>query len=79
MQIKGQIGQMASLIGFDTLFLLAARRLSLQGAVRRISSRLGLNGKALISPFAEIGMDIDKPYQLELLREDLQKKPIHES
>lgn len=69
----------ASLIGFETLLLLALRRLSLQGAVQRISSRLGLKGKALLSPFAEIGMDIDKPYQLELLREDLQNKSIHES
>ena len=61
----------ASLIGFDTLILLALRRLTLQGTVRRISNRLGLKGKALISPYAEIGMDIDKPYQLELLRKDL--------
>jgi GTP:adenosylcobinamide-phosphate guanylyltransferase len=61
----------AALIGFDTLFLLLLRRLTTQGAVKRVGKRLGLRGRALISPYAELGMDVDKPYQLEILRADL--------
>ena len=29
---------------------------------------LGIRGKAIISPYAELGMDVDKPHQLALVR-----------
>jgi GTP:adenosylcobinamide-phosphate guanylyltransferase len=64
----------AALLGFDTLLLLASRQLSLERAQRMVSKRLGLNGKAHLSPYAEIAMDVDKPHQLELLRRDLQAR-----
>lgn len=64
----------ASLIGFDTLFLLFMRRLTLAEAAFRVSRKLGFSGRAIISPYPEVGMDIDKPYQLELLRADLAKR-----
>jgi len=69
----------ASMIGFDILLLMAMRRLTLEEAIKRVSNRLGLKGKALISPYAEIGMDIDKPHQLEILRADLLKRATLES
>lgn len=61
----------AALIGFDTLLLLLLRRLTLEDAAARVCRRLGLRGLALLCPYAEIGMDVDKPFQLELVREDL--------
>lgn len=61
----------AALIGYDTLFLLLLRALTLEQAVGRVTKRLGLTGRALVCPYAEIGMDVDKPHQLELLRADL--------
>jgi GTP:adenosylcobinamide-phosphate guanylyltransferase len=61
----------AALFGIDTLILVALHRISLGKTVRKVSRKLGLKGKALVSPYAEIGMDADKPYQLELLREAL--------
>ena len=64
----------ASLLGFDTLFLLLLRRLTIDAAVKKAGKRLGLRGRAVISPYAEIGMDVDKPGQLELLRADLAKR-----
>ncbi len=64
----------AALIGFDTLFLLALRRLTLQDMVSRVSRKLGLTGRAIINPYAEIAMDVDKPHQLALLRAALQPR-----
>ena len=68
-----------SMIGFDLLLLMALRRLTLEEAIKRVSNRLGLTGKALLSPYAEIGMDIDKSHQLEILRADLLKRAALES
>lgn len=64
----------ASIIGFGTLFALFTRRLTLEDAVRRVSDRIGFKGRAIVWSHAEPCMDIDKPSQLELLREDLEKQ-----
>jgi len=58
----------AALLGFDTLFLLVFRLMSLQDAVERVSRRVGIRGRALDCPYAEIAMDVDKPHQLELIQ-----------
>lgn len=64
----------ASFLGFDILFLLLIRQLSLKRGVPKISRRLGLRGRAVISPYAEIAMDVDKPYQLEIMRQYLAQR-----
>jgi len=64
----------AALLGFDLLFLVLIRRITINDAARRVSNRLGLKGRAVISPYAEIGMDIDKPHQLELVISDLSQR-----
>lgn len=64
----------AGIIGFGTLFALFTRRLTLEDAVQRVSDRIGIKGRAIVWPYAEPCMDIDKPSQLELLREDLEKQ-----
>lgn len=61
----------AALIGYDTLFLLLFRLITLEQAVRIVTRRLKISGKALVCPYAEIGMDVDKPNQLEMVRADL--------
>jgi NDP-sugar pyrophosphorylase family protein len=61
----------AGIIGFDTLLLLLLRQISLDDAVRKVVARLHMTGKAIICPYAEIAMDVDKPNQLELLRADI--------
>lgn len=61
----------AFLIGIDTLVLMALRRLTLDDAAKRVCKRLGITGKAVRSPFAEIGMDVDKPFQFEIVEKDL--------
>jgi GTP:adenosylcobinamide-phosphate guanylyltransferase len=64
----------ASIIGLGTLFLLLLRQLTLEDAVRRVCESIGIKGKAIVWPWAEAGMDVDKPHQLEIMREDLAKK-----
>ena len=64
----------AALLGFDLLFLMLIRRITINDGVKRVSNRLGLKGRAVISPYAEIGMDVDKPQQLELVISDLSQR-----
>lgn len=58
----------ASLLGFDIILRFLFRQLTADDVIRRLAERLGLRGRALICPFAEVGMDVDKPHQLELMR-----------
>jgi len=63
----------AATIGFGTLFLLLLRQLSLSDLVKRVSTQIGIRGKAIVWGWAEAGMDVDKPHQLEMMRTDLAK------
>lgn len=64
----------AALIGYDTLFLVFFHLVNLDGAVEKAAKRLHLTGRAILCPYAEVGMDVDKPFQLELVRTDLSRK-----
>jgi molybdopterin-guanine dinucleotide biosynthesis protein A len=64
----------AATIGFGTLFLLLLGRLTLADTVARVTKRIGITGRPIIWDHAEPGMDVDKPHQLELVREDFQKQ-----
>ena len=64
----------ASIVGFDTLLLILFHRLTLHEAELLASRRLKIHGKAVLCPYAEMGMDVDKPHQLEILRQDLAHK-----
>ena len=61
----------AAIMGFDTLLLILLRVITLDEAVKKVTARLQMTGKAIVCPYAEIGMDVDKPNQLELVRADL--------
>lgn len=63
----------ATLIGYWTLILVLLRRLTVASAVERVARRLQLTGTALMCPYAELGMDVDKPHQLEMMRADLER------
>lgn len=64
----------AAIIGFDTLLLFALRLLTIDAAVRRASRRLGVRGKVLFCPYPEVGMDVDKPFQLDIVTEFLYRR-----
>jgi len=67
----------ASILGFDTLLFMLTHTITLDKAVEKITARLGITGRAVVSPYAEIAMDVDKPHQLEMMREDLAKQVSH--
>lgn len=71
---RKSVFKQAALIGYDTLLLLLLRRITLERAVDKVTSRLNLKGRAVLCPYAEVGMDVDKPHQLEILRNDLAGK-----
>ena len=62
------------MIGVDTLLLVLLRQLTMQKAVERVARKVNMSGKAILCPYAEVGMDVDKPFQLELMRADLAKQ-----
>ncbi|RPJ28794.1 MAG: hypothetical protein EHM33_03360 [Chloroflexi bacterium] len=64
----------ASMVGWDTAFQLATRSITLDDLVEKACRRIGVKGRAIIWDQAEPCMDVDKPHQLELLREDLEKQ-----
>ncbi len=61
----------ATLLGPDILFRLLFRQLTADDVIQRVASKLGLKGRAIVCPYPEVGMDVDKPHQLELLRAEL--------
>ena len=63
--------EQAALLGPDILFRLMFRQLTADDVIHRVAAKLGLKGRALVCPYPEVGMDVDKPHQLEMLREDL--------
>ena len=61
-------------MGLGTLYLLLTRQATLQDFVERVSKRVGIKGRAIVWPYAEPCMDVDKPNQLEMMRADLAKQ-----
>ena len=68
---RKNVFKQAALVGYDTLLMLALRMITLDQAVDKVTKRLHLTGRAIVSPYAELGMDVDKPHQLEIVRADL--------
>ncbi|MGE5421625.1 MAG: NTP transferase domain-containing protein [Ignavibacteriales bacterium] len=57
---------MAKILGVDFLWKFIIRRLSISMAEQRFEKISGLKGRAVISEYAEIGVDVDKPSDLKL-------------
>jgi hypothetical protein len=64
----------AAMIGYDTLLLLLLRWITLDEAVQRVEHRLNITGKGVVCPYPEVGMDVDKPHQFEIVRAYLEKR-----
>jgi hypothetical protein len=71
---RKNVFKQAALLGFDTLLLLLLRRLTLQDAIERASRSLNVTARVIICPYPEIGMDVDKPYQLAIVRKELAQR-----
>lgn len=68
---RKNVFKQAALLGYGNLLLLLSRQLTLAGAIERVTKKMDITGKAVISPYAELGMDVDKPHQLEIVRTEL--------
>lgn len=66
--------QQARLVGLGTFVKLIAHRLSLADAERRVCKALNVRGRAVPFSYAEVGMDVDKPFQLDIVRADLEAR-----
>ena len=62
----------AWMFGLWPLLKLITRRLSLREAERRACKMFAVRGRAIPFPYAEVGMDVDKPFQLEIARAELE-------
>jgi GTP:adenosylcobinamide-phosphate guanylyltransferase len=61
----------AGMIGLDTLFKFPFGMLTILDLEQKISRILGVPASALITEFAEVGFDVDKPEDLELTLQKL--------
>ncbi len=71
---RKNILRQASIIGFDTLLLMLLRQMTIHEAEHRAQTKLGVKGRILPDPFAETGMDVDKPRQYEQVKRDLEAR-----
>jgi CTP:molybdopterin cytidylyltransferase MocA len=69
---KSPLRQAQMVGGFTTLFKLVTHRLGLEEGVQRVSKSLKIRARVVPFPYAEIGMDVDKPFQLEIARAELE-------
>jgi CTP:molybdopterin cytidylyltransferase MocA len=70
---KNALRQVA-MFGPWTLLKFVTRRLSLADAERRAREVLSVDGRAIAFPYAEVGMDVDKPSQLEIARTEIEAR-----
>lgn len=64
---------MARLFGLGLVISYLMRRLTIPAVERRFYQMTGIKGRALISDYAEIGVDVDKPSDLLLAQEHLRE------
>jgi molybdopterin-guanine dinucleotide biosynthesis protein A len=61
--------QLASLFGWDVLLRFALRRLTVAQAEQRASRILGASVRAIVSPYADAGVNVDRVSDVELARD----------
>ncbi len=64
----------ARMVGARIFLKLLLRRLSLDEAVQRISQVLNMRARVIPFSHPEVGMDVDKPFQLEIVRAELEAR-----
>ncbi len=66
--------QQAQVIGFGFIIKVLLRRMTAQEAGQHAIKKAGLTGKVVITKYAELGMDVDKLHQYEMIKEILEKQ-----
>ena len=67
--------KLAQDVGWGLLFRLVFGQLSIRQAEDRVGDILGIRGKAIVFPYAEAGVDVDKPEDLALAHRELGMLP----
>lgn len=65
--------KMSRVLGLSFLMRFAAGRLTIKDVENRASKLLNIRAKAIISDYAEIGNDVDKPEHVEIIKKYMQK------
>ncbi|HQD41289.1 MAG TPA: molybdopterin-guanine dinucleotide biosynthesis protein A, partial [Bacillota bacterium] len=65
--------KMCSVLGWDFVLRLLSGNLSIAEVEERMSALLGIKLAAIISPYPEVGNDVDKESDLMLAREYMEK------
>lgn len=63
--------RLANWLGWSFILKALLHRLTIEDAERRFSKIMGMDSKAIVTHYAEIGMDIDKPADLQLAQKYL--------
>lgn len=66
--------RLVQLLGFNFIVKFILRNLSISEIEKRVTSLFGIKGIAVISPYPEIGTDIDKPSDWELAEKILSEQ-----
>jgi molybdopterin-guanine dinucleotide biosynthesis protein A len=72
LEFRKNFWQQVRLLGLGTLIKFAFRRLTIADAERVASRALGCQGRAIVTSYPEMGMDVDKPHQLDMVRATLE-------
>ena len=62
---------MAKLFGLGLVWQYLTHRLSIEMAEKRFYKVMGIRGKGIVSPYAEVGVDVDKPSDLVMAQDFL--------
>ncbi len=66
--------KMAAALGFGFVIRLLLGRLTISGLEEWVGRKFGFEARAIIAPWAEISIDIDKPADIELVKDYLAKR-----
>lgn len=65
--LRKQVIALARRVGLPLMIKLLLRVLTLQEAQEKASQMFNIRGRAIICPYPEVGMDIDKPADMEII------------
>ena len=71
---RKSVAKQAALVGLWPLLLLLTRQMTTDHAATIVRKRLGLHGVFIDTPYPEMGMDVDKPEQYEIVQRELEQR-----
>jgi hypothetical protein len=63
----------AQMLGLGFILRFVLRLMTVDEAAERARQRMNLNTRVVATRFAELGMDLDKPHQYDMIKAELEK------